>query len=115
MKEYKPNKIWGCVTTSKAIDALSSFPFFFANSDHILVISDEQPDGMVEMTEEYQKRFKDDDWMFVDSVLDKVRKEQIEKYHEEAEKLEQEHNEFLIRFRNELEAIRVGTGDSKNE
>lgn len=109
MKDYKPNKIWGCVTTSEAIERLQYNPFFFANQDHILVISDEQPQGTIEMTEEFIKRFKADDWQFLNSVVNDVRKEQLEKYPEEAEQVEQYNEEFLERFKKELEAVRVGT------
>ena len=111
----RKNKLWGCITTSEAIEKLKEYQYFFANADHILVISDEQPDGMVEMTDEYIKLFKSDDWMFLNAVVDTVRREQLEKYPEEAEKLLQEQNEFIMRFRHELEEMRVGTGKDKQE
>lgn len=104
----KLNKVWGCITTAKAIEKYRSYKFFFANANHILVISDEQPEGMVEMTEEYIKLFKGDDWLFINSVAEQVQREQMEKYPEEAEQLEREGMEFLQKFRQELEAVRVG-------
>ena len=108
MKKYKPNKIWGCITTSEAIEELHKYPFFFANKDHILVISNEQPKGTVEMTEEFIKRFKADDWQFINSVVIEVRKAQMEEYPDEAKLMEEYNEEFLKRFRQELEAVRVG-------
>lgn len=113
MKEYKPNKIWGCITTSEAIERLHKHPFFFANQNHILVISDEQPEGTVEMTEEFIKRFKADDWQFINSVVDEIRRAQMEAYPEEAQKMTEYNEEFLKRFREELEAVRVGTGKAE--
>lgn len=109
MNEIKRNKIWGCITTAEAVERLSKNRFFFANSNHILVISDERPEGTVEMTEEYLKCFKTDDWMFINSVLNDVRKDQLERYPEEAEKLAEEETAFLERFRQELGGMRVGT------
>lgn len=108
MKDIKLNKIWGCITTSEAIEELHNYPFFFANQNHILVISDEQPKGTVEMTEEFIKRFKADDWQFINSVVNEVRKAQLEEYPEEAQLLADYNEEFLNRFQKELEAVRVG-------
>lgn len=116
MNELKQNKIWGCITSSESIRRLSSYaPFFFANSNHILVIADEKPEGTVEMTEEFIKRFKADDWMFINSVIGDIRKKQIEEYPDEAEALQREGSEFLKRFRQELEGMRIGTGENSKE
>lgn len=112
----KENKIWGCITSSESIKRLSSYaPFFFANSNHILVIADEQPEGTVEMTDEFMKLFKADDWMFIDAVIGEVQKAQLEKYPEEAEKLQKEGLEFIARFRQELEGMRIGNREKSTQ
>lgn len=107
MSDFKKNKIWGAQTTAENIERLKDYPFFFANSNHCLVISDEQPIGTVEMTEEFQERFKKDDWAWISSVVGMVQQAQLEQYPEAAQELIQEQNEFLKRFREELNAWRT--------
>ena len=117
MSEFKMNRIWGAATTAENIERLRQYPFFFANSNHCLVIADEQPEGTVEMTEEFQKRFKKDDWAWIQSVIGQVQQAQMEKYPEEAKLLEEENEKFLTRFREELKAWRQRneSGDSEQQ
>lgn len=116
MTELRKNKIWGCITTSEAINCLSSYKYFFANANHCLVISDEQPEGTVLMTDEFIKRFKADDWLWIDSVIDDVRREQLEKNPELAEKKKEEEEDFLKRFRQGLiEWREANGGTTENE
>lgn len=116
MTELRKNKIWGCITTSEAINRLSSYKYFFANANHCLVISDEQPEGTVLMTDEFIKRFKADDWLWIDSVIDEVRREQLEKNPELAEKKKEEEKDFLNRFRQGLiEWREANGGTTENE
>lgn len=115
MTDLKLNKIWGCITTSEAIERLCGYRFFFANSNHCLVISDEQPEGTVLMTEEFMERFKADDWRWIDSVIDDVRKEQLEKHKELADKKEKQDEEFLERFRKSLIDWRAEHGRGTSE
>ena len=115
MTELKLNKVWGCITTSSAIERLSKYPFFFANADHCLVISDEQPDGTVEMTGEYLERFGEDDWQWINTVIDDVRKEQLESYPDLAEEKEKAEEEFAERFRQSLIEWRETNGRGTTE
>ena len=110
MTAFNKNKLWGCITSSETVERLSHYPHFFANEDHCLVIADEQPAGTVEMTEEFLHLFVEDDWGWINSVLTKVRKEQLEKYPEEAELLEKQDQEFLERFKAELTKWRNENG-----
>jgi hypothetical protein len=110
MSELRKNRIWGCITTSEAIERLSSYEYFFANANHCLVISDEQPKGTVLMTEEFIERFKTDDWMWIDSIIDSIRREQLEKYPELAEEKNKSDEEFLKRFRQGLLEWREANG-----
>lgn len=110
MTEFKKNKIWGCITTNEAIERLSEYKFFFANANHCLVISDEQPEGTVEMTDEFIKRFKEDDWMWITSIIDLVRKEQIDNNPNLAKEMEKQNEEFLARFRKGLVEWRETNG-----
>lgn len=110
MTAFKENKIWGCVTTSEAVEKLSDYPHFFANSDHCLVISDTKPLDMVEMTDEYIALFQEDDWNWINSIIPEIQEEQKEKYPEEAAKLEKEEKEFLERFKKELAKWRDENG-----
>ena len=84
MSEFKKNKIWGALTTAENIERYKNYPFFFANSNHCLIISDEQPKGTVEMTEEFIERFRQDDWAWLNSVIGKVQQAQLKQYPEEA-------------------------------
>lgn len=117
MTEFKKNKIWGCITTTEAIERLCEYKYFFANANHCLVISDEQPEGTVEMTEEFIERFKEDDWLWLTSVIDMVRKDQIDNYPELAEEQEKINEEFLKNFRKGLTEWRAehgrGTGEDQ--
>ena len=115
MTELRKNKIWGCITTSDAVERLSKYKYFFANANHCLVISDEQPDGTVQMTDEFIERFKADDWQWIDSVIDEVRREQIEKNPKLAEKVEKDNEEFLKRFRQGLIDWREANGRRASE
>lgn len=115
MTEIKKNKIWGAVSSAENIEKLRGYPFFYANSNHCLVIADEQPDGTVEMTDEFLQRFKEDDWSWIQSVISKVRQAQIKQYPEAAEELEKANKQFLKRFREELEAWRVDNGSGNEE
>ena len=115
MAELKKNKIWGCITTSEAIERLCNFKFFFANANHCLVIADEQPEGTVEMTSEFIERFKADDWQWLESVIDEVRQEQIEKHPELAKEKDKSDEEFLKRFRQGLIEWREANGRGTSE
>lgn len=112
---FKKNKIWGCMSTVDNINRLRTYPFFFANSNHCLVITDDQPEGTVEMTEEFQERFKADDWLWIYSVLGRVQKAQEEKYPEAAKELEIENQAFIKRFRDNLEAWREKNGTAEGQ
>lgn len=114
-EEFKKNKIWGCLSTVDNINRLRTYPFFYANSDHCLVIADEQPAGTVEMTQEFMERFKADDWLWISRVIGRVQKEQEEKYPEAAEELEKENQEFLEKFRSNLEAWRSKNGTAAGQ
>ena len=115
MTELKKNKIWGCITTSEAVECLRNYKYFFANADHCLVISTEQPKGTVLMTDEFIKRFKADDWQWLESVLDEVRQEQIDNNPELAEKKEKENESFLNKFRQGLIDWREANGGRTSE
>lgn len=115
MTEIKKNKIWGTISTVDNIDRLRDYPFFFANSNHCLVISDVQPEGTIEMTEEFMQRFKEDDWAWIQSVISNVQQAQMKQYPEAAEELEKANEKFLKRFREELEAWRVRNGSGNEE
>lgn len=118
MNEIKKNRIWGAVTSAENIERLKDYPFFFANSNHCLVISDTQPAGTIEMTEEFMQRFRADDWTWIQSVLGQVQQAQIEEYPEASEALIQTTESFLKRFQDELEAWRTrrnGSGDKEQQ
>lgn len=110
MTEFKKNKIWGCITTSENVERLSQYPFFFANDDHCLVVSDVQPTETVEMTEEYFSLFKEDDWNWIYSIIPMVEEEQKRKYPEETAILEKREKDFLKRFKEELSKWRDENG-----
>lgn len=115
MTEIKKNKIWGAHSTVDNIERLREYPFFFANSNHCLVISDTQPEGTVEMTEEFLQRFKADDWAWIQSVMSRVQQSQFEQYPEASEELINKTQLFMKKFRDELEAWRTRneSGDKK--
>ena len=47
------NKLWGCLTSKKNLAIVRKYKHFKATGSYCLVISPEQPDCCVEMTEEF--------------------------------------------------------------
>lgn len=115
MTESLKNRIWGCATSSRAVERLSGYPYFFANSDHCLVVASEQPQGTVEMTEEYIERFGEDDWQWLEAVIADIWKKQEEEHSDLAVKKEKAEEAFLKRFRESLLEWRETNGRGTTE
>lgn len=101
-------KLWGLLPTAENLKELRKQKYFYANSDHCLVVAEEAPAGAVEMTEEYIRLFRADDWAWIYAVGEQIRREQEEKYHEE---ILMRQKEFLALFEAELEARKAEVSD----
>ena len=99
------NKLWGCLPTKKNLAEVRKYKHFKATSDYCLIISPEQPNGAVEMTEEFLKALTPADWQWITAESDVIRAEEEVAYHDE---LIQKQKEFLTRFEAELKKVKEG-------
>lgn len=98
--EFQKNKLWAGLPTKKNIDLMEHYPWSYANSDHVFVISPIAPEGMVEMTEDFYPNFREDDWEWINQVSQDILKAEESKYAEEYLNWQME---FIKKFENELQ------------
>lgn len=100
------NKLWGCLPTKKNLAEIRKYRHFKATSEYCLIISPEQPECAVEMTDEFLKALTPADWQWIAAESDAIRSEEEAVYHDE---LMRKQNEFLERFKAELMKVKEGT------
>ena len=105
---YPMNKLWGGLPTEKNMELAERYPHFYANRDHVLVISTEKPDGLVEISGELEDALDPQDWRWLIEERDVLLKEQKREYEAEIGKMG---NEFLDKFEAELKARREMTAN----
>lgn len=99
------NKLWGCLPTKKNLATVRKYRHFKATNEYCLVISPDQPEGAVEMTDEFIKALTPQDWAWIETESAAIRSEYEEKFHDE---LMQKQKEFIERFRSELIKAKEG-------
>lgn len=99
------NKLWGCLPTKKNLAVVRKYRHFKATREYCLIISPDQPEGAVEMTDEFIKALTPQDWTWIETESEAIRTEQEEKYHDE---LMRKQAEFLERFKAELMKVKEG-------
>ena len=102
------NRLWVCRTTAENIERAEKYEYFKANPKYCLVITDETPERMAEVTGEAAKSLTVQDWTWINSVGEKIRAEQQYKA------LKEQQEEFLRRFEAELKKQKEGLTDAGN-
>lgn len=100
------NKLWVCRTTAENIERAEKYEHFKANSKYCLVITDETPEKMAEVTAEAAKSLTMQDWAWITSVGEKLKAEA------EYNAFQRQTREFLDRFEAELIKQKEGLTDA---
>lgn len=90
------NKLWICRSTAENIARAEKYEYFLANNRYCLVITDETPDKMAEVTEEAAKSLTAQDWAWIRAAGEKIKAEQ------EYNEFQRMQRDFLVRFEEEL-------------
>lgn len=96
------NRLWVCRSTAENIERAEKYEYFKANSKYCLVITDETPEKMAEITGDAAKSLTLQDWAWIKTVGDKIKAEQ------EYEAFKTEQEQFLERFEAELIKAKEG-------
>lgn len=90
------NKLWVCRSTAENIARAEKYEHFKANPKYCLVITDDTPDKMAEVTVEAAKSLTVQDWTWIKAVGEKIKADA------EYAAFQQKQKEFLARFEEEL-------------
>lgn len=96
----KKNVLWAAPTSAETIEAAERSAHGYACADHCLIIAPDRPEGYTEVTEALGSLLTMDDWRWILSESDSIRREQEESYHR---KQLYEQERFLTRF---IEALK---------
>lgn len=99
------NRLWVCRSTAENIARAEKYEYFKANDKYCLVITDETPEKMAEVTEDAARSLTVQDWTWIKAVGDKIKAEQ------EYQALQEKQKEFLERFEAELIKAKEGLTD----
>lgn len=102
------NKLWVCRSTAENIARAEKYEYFKANEKYCLVITDETPEKMAEVTDDAAKSLTVQDWTWITAVGEKIKAEK------EYEAFQQQQKEFLKRFEAELKGRMTDGGDPGN-
>lgn len=105
--EIKKNRLWGGLPTAENLALAEAQKWFYANLDHVLVVAQENPGGLIELDEGYWELLQGDDLLWLSDVSEEIRKEQEKQYGEQFLAMQEE---FLRRFEEELRAIKEEAG-----
>ena len=103
------NKLWICRSTAENITRAEKYEYFKANDKYCLVITDETPEKMAEVTSDAARSLTAQDWEWIKTVGEKIKAEQ--EYKAFAEK----QREFLERFEEELKGRMTDVGHPKGD
>ena len=99
------NKLWVCRSTAENIARAEKDEYFKANEKYCLVVTDETPEKMAEVTEDAARSLTVQDWTWIRAVGEKIRAEL------EYTAFQREQREFLERFEAELKGRMTDGGD----
>lgn len=91
------NKLWVCRSTAENIARAEKYEYFKANEKYCLVITDETPDKMAEVTAEAAKSLTMQDWTWIKAVGERIKAEK------EYAEFQRQQRDFISRFEKELE------------
>lgn len=90
------NKLWVCRSTAENIERAEKYEYFKASEKYCLVITDETPEKMAEISGDAAKSLTEQDWEWIKTVGEKIKAERELKAFAEKQK------DFLVRFEDEL-------------
>lgn len=102
------NKLWICRSTAENIARAEKYEYFKANERYCLIITDETPDKMAEVTVEAAKSLTMQDWTWIKAVGERI------KVDREYAEFQREQNEFLERFEAELKGRMTDAGNPEH-
>lgn len=100
------NRLWVCRSTAENIERAEKYEYFKANEKYCLVITDETPEKMAEISGDAARSLTAQDWAWIKTVGDKIKAEQELKAFSEKQK------DFLVRFEEELKGRMTDGGNS---
>ena len=90
------NKLWVCRPTAENIARAEKYEYFKANERYCLVITDETPERMAEVTASAAKSLTMQDGTWIKAVSEKIKAEK------EYAEFQRQQKEFISRFEEEL-------------
>lgn len=90
------NKLWVCRSTAENIARAEKYEYFKANEKYCLVITDDTPEKMAEVTAEAAKSLTMQDWAWIKAVGERIKAEK------EYAEFQRQTDEFISRFEEEL-------------
>lgn len=102
------NKLWICRSTAENIERAEKYEYFKANEKYCLIITDQTPEKMAEVTKDAAVYLAMQDWAWIKAVGAKIKAER--EYDEFTEKSK----EFIRRFEDELIKAKEGLTDAGN-
>lgn len=90
------NRLWVCRSTAENIERAEKYEYFKANEKYCLVITDDTPEKMAEVTAEAAKSLTMQDWAWIKAVGERIKAEQ------EYAEFQRQTDEFISRFEEEL-------------
>lgn len=94
------NRLWVCRPTAENIERAEKYKYFKANDRYCLVITDETPEKMAEVTEDAARSLTVQDWAWIQAVGEKIKAEK------EYAAFERQTKEFISRFEEELRSAK---------
>lgn len=102
------NKLWVCRSTAENIERAEKYEYFKANERYCLVITDETPEKMAEVSGDAAKSLTQQDWAWITAVGEKIKADK------EYEEFTRQTEDFLNRFEAELKKKKEGLTDGRD-
>lgn len=99
------NKLWVCRSTAENIARAEKYEYFKANEKYCLVITDDTPEKMAEVTAEAAKSLTMQDWTWIKAVGERIKAEK------EYAEFQRKQKDFLERFEAELKERMTDAGN----
>lgn len=102
------NKLWVCRSTAENIARAEKYEYFKANDRYCLVITNETPENMAEVTQEAAKSLTMQDMAWIKTAGEKIKAEK------EYAEFQQQQKKFLERFEAELKGRMTDGGNPEH-
>lgn len=98
------NRLWICRSTAENIKRAEKYEYFKANEKYCLVITEDKPEKMAEVTVEAAKSLTMQDWTWIKAVGERIKADK------EYAEFQREQKDFLERFEAELKERMTDAG-----